>query len=85
MRRTKRAVARQLLGLVKNAYADIDRAQPHGDDWSKVSEAIGRYDGLKQAYMLLTGREDWDVSYEVTNWYIHTPQYQELKARRRNT
>jgi hypothetical protein len=85
MRLTKRAYARKLMEQLKNAYAEKARAEPHGDDWGAVSQAIGRYEGLKQAYMLLTGREDWDVSYEVTNWYIHTPQYQELKARRRNT
>jgi hypothetical protein len=78
--RTKRAVARQLMAELKAAYADLDR-RPYEDDMDGSAQAIGRYDGLKQAYGLLTGRSPQDISNEVVTWYIHTPEYQAVKAR----
>jgi hypothetical protein len=83
--RTKRGVARELLPLVKAAYAAIDATEPVGDDWDGVAQVIGRYDGLKQAYELLTGRSPQDVAAEVVSWYIETPEYQAAKANYPNT
>lgn len=77
--RTKRAIARELMELLKAAYVAIDATQPTGDDWDAVSQAIGRYDGLRQAYEVLTGRSHQDVAGEVVSWYIHTPMYEEAK------
>jgi len=76
--RTKRAIAAKVMELMKTAYADIDRV-PYEDDPDKSAQAIGRYDGLKIAYELLTGRSPQDVANEVVGWYIHTPMYQEAK------
>jgi hypothetical protein len=76
---TKRKAARQLMAELKDAYAAIDIAQPHGDDWDEVSQATGRYDGLKRAYVILTGRSAADVASEVVGWYITTDEYQAAK------
>ena len=76
--RTKRAVARELMGLLKAAYVELDR-QPYEADPDGCAQAIGRYDGLKQAYELLTGRSPQDVAGEVVSWYIKTPEYQAAK------
>jgi hypothetical protein len=65
--------------MLKGAYAEAAATQPHGDDWDAVSQAYGRYDGLKIAYELLTGRSPQDISNEVTTWYIHTPAWAEEK------
>jgi hypothetical protein len=78
--RTKRAIARELMELVKAAYVAIDATEPTGDDWDAVAQVIGRYDGLRQAYELLTGRSPQDVAAEVVSWYIETPEYQAAKA-----
>ena len=64
--------ARELMLLVKAAYQALNEV-PVNDE---ASQAIGRYDGLKQAYELLTGRSPQDVSNEVVHWYIHTDEYQ---------
>ncbi len=74
--RTKASIAREVMELLKTAYVDIDRA-PYDED--RVAQAMGRYDGLKIAYELLTGRSPQDVANEVVGWYIHTPMYQEAK------
>jgi hypothetical protein len=78
--RTKRAVARDLMRELKAAYADLD-SQPYEDDPDRSAQALGRYDGLKRAYVLLTGRDAQDVAHEVVTWYIQTPEYQAAKAR----
>jgi len=73
--RTKRAVARDLMLELKAAYADLD-AHAYEEDPDRSAQALGRYDGLKRAYVLLTGR---DVGHEVVTWYIGTPEYQAAK------
>jgi hypothetical protein len=73
---TKRRVARQLMLLVKTAYQALNAIPVNDYDNDEASQAIGRYDGLKQAYELLTGRSPQDVSNEVVHWYIHTDEYQ---------
>lgn len=50
---TKRTVTRQLMTELKAAYAAID-AQTYDADPDGCAQAIGRYDGLKRAYVLLT-------------------------------
>jgi hypothetical protein len=77
--RTKRAVAGDLMRELKAAYADLD-SQPYEDDPDHSAQAIGRYDGLKRAYVLLTGRDAQDVAHEVVTWYIGTPEYEAAKA-----
>ena len=76
---TKRQVRKQLLAELKDAYRAVNTTQPVGDDWDEVSQAIGRYDGLKRAYILLTGRLAADVASEVVRWYIATPEYRASK------
>jgi hypothetical protein len=76
--RTKRAVARSLMQELKAAYVDLD-STPYEDDPDRSAQAIGRYDGLKRAYILLTGRSALDVSNEVVTWYVGTPEYQAAK------
>jgi hypothetical protein len=80
MLRTRRAAANTLMAELKAAYAEIDRV-PYEDDPDRSAQAIGRYDGLKRAYVLVSGRDAQDVSNEVVSWYIHTPEYQAAKAR----
>ena len=77
--RTKRAVAKALMQELKGAYVELDR-EPYEADPDRNAQAIGRYDGLKQAYVLLTGRSDQDVASEVVTWYVRTPEYQAAKA-----
>lgn len=77
--RTKRGIARELMGLLRSAYVELDR-QPYEADPDGNAQAIGRYDGLKQAYELLTGRSPEDIGNEVVDWYITTPAYQAAKA-----
>lgn len=67
--------ADEIFSQMKQAYAEIDKAY----DDSSASLATGRYDGLKSAYLLLTGRDVVEVSQEVVGWYISTPEYQEAK------
>lgn len=76
---TKRAVARELMSLLKAAFVELTREL--GDDPDDCAQAIGRYDGLKQAYELLTGISPEDVASEVVSWYIGTPEYQAEKER----
>jgi hypothetical protein len=76
--RTKRAVARGLMRELKAAYADLDSA-PYETDPDRSAQAIGRYVGLKRAYVLLTGRDKQDVSNEVVTWYVGTAEYQAAK------
>jgi hypothetical protein len=78
MLRTRRAVARTLMLELKAAYAELDR-EPYEADPDRSSRLIGRYDGLKRAYVLLTGRREMDVSNEVVTWYVGTPEYQAAK------
>ncbi len=75
----RRQVRKQLLAELKDAYRAVNTTQPVGDDWDEVSQAIGRYDGLKRAYILLTGRLAADVASEVVSWYIATPEYRASK------
>jgi hypothetical protein len=77
---TKRSVARQLMTELKAAYAEID-AQPYEADSDRMAQAVGRYDGMKRAYVLLTGRSEQDVASEVVHWYIGTPEYRASKDR----
>lgn len=80
---TRRLAARMMQEL-KAAYAEIDRV-PYEDDPDRSAQAIGRYDGLKQAYMLVTGCSAQDVANEVVTWYVHTPEYEARKdADKRN-
>ena len=76
--RTKRAVARDLMQELKAAYVALD-AEPYEDDPDRAAQAIGRYDGLKRAYVLLTGCGAQDVSNEVVTWYVGTAEYQAAK------
>lgn len=76
--RTKRAVAQALMQEMKAAYVELDSV-PYEDDPDRSAQAIGRYDGLKRAYVLLTGVSEQDVAHEVVGWYITTPQYQAAK------
>lgn len=78
--KTRKTVARELLEQLKAAYADVDRV-PYEDDPDRSAQATGRYDGLKRAYVLLTGRSPQDVATEVVQWYIRTPEYQAAKQR----
>lgn len=75
----KRRTAQVLLDELREAYADIDRV-PYEDDPDRCSQAIGRYDGLKRAYVLLTGRGEQEVSMRVVTWYVQTTEYQQAKA-----
>ena len=77
---TKRAVAKALMQELKDAYVDLDR-EPYEADPDRSAQAIGRYDGLKRAYLLLTGRSAQDVANEVVTWYVGTPEYQAVKDR----
>ena len=79
-RMRKRAVAGALKQELKAAYAEIDR-EPYEADPDRSAQAIGRYDGLKRAYVLLTGRSEQDVAMEVVTWYVGTPEYQATKDR----
>ena len=79
---TKRSAARQLMTELKTAYAAID-AQPYGADPDRMAQAVGRYDGMKRAYVLMTGRSEQDVAREVVSWYIRTPEWQARQARAR--
>lgn len=77
---TKRSASRQLMTELKAAYAAIDAC--HGmADVDRSAQAIGHYDGMKRAYVLLTGRSEQDVAHEVVSWYIGTPEYQASKDR----
>jgi hypothetical protein len=78
--RTKRAAAKVLMREMKAAYAEIDR-EPYEAGPDRSAQAIGRYDGLKRAYVLLTGRSVQDVSNEVVTWYVDTPEYRAVKER----
>ena len=55
-------------------------ANPTRPTRDRNAQAIGRYDGLKQAYVLLTGRHAQDVANEAVTWYVRTPEYQAAKA-----
>lgn len=77
---TKRSAARQLMIELKAAYAELD-AQSWEADPDRSAQAVGRYDGMKRAYVLLTGRREQDVAHEVVHWYIATPEYQASKDR----
>ena len=79
--RTRKKIAASLMAELKTAYAAIDAQPPYFDDPAGNAEAIGVYDGLKRAYVLLTGRSQDDVAYEVVHWYIGTPEYQAAKER----
>lgn len=76
--KTRRALARQLMEEMKAAYVEIDRV-PYEDDPDGSAQAIGRYDGLKRAYVLASGRSAQDIGSEVGAWYVSTPEYQEAK------
>lgn len=76
---TKRRASKQLMTELKAAYRELNTIQPYGDDWDAVSQAAGRYDGLKLAYGILTGRSAIDIANEVVSWYIATPEYQASK------
>ena len=78
---TKRSAARQLMTELKAAYAEID-AQPYEADPDRMAQAVGHYDGMRRAYVLLTGRREQDVAHEVVHWYIGTPEYQASKDRK---
>ena len=78
---TKRAVAKALMQELKAAYAEIDRVPRYEDDPDGIAQAVGRYDGLKRAYVLLTGRSEQDVAHEVVTWYVSTPEYEAAKDR----
>jgi hypothetical protein len=69
-----------LMQELKAAYVEIDR-EPYEADPDRSAQAIGRYDGLKRAYILLTGRGQQDVANEVATWYVGTPEYQAVKER----
>jgi hypothetical protein len=75
-----RKITDQLMQELKAAYADLD-SQPYEDDPDRSAQALGRYDGLKRAYVLITGRDEQDVAHEVVGWYISTPEYQAAKQR----
>lgn len=76
--RTKRAIAQALMQELKAAYVELG-SMPYEDDPDRSAQAIGRYDGLKRAYVLLTGRDEQDVAHEVVTWYVSTPEYQAAK------
>jgi hypothetical protein len=76
---TKRQAKRQLMIKLKDAYKDMCTIEPIGDDYDAASQATGLYDGLKLAYIILTGRSAADVANEVTGWFITTPEYQASK------
>lgn len=80
--RTKRKIAAEMMKALKSAYADLNATEPYGDDWDNVSQAVGRYDGLKTGYLILTGRSAIDVGNEVGGWYITTDAYQASKDER---
>lgn len=80
--KTKRTIARQMMAAMKDAYAEIDTTEPVGDDWNNVSQAVGRYDGLRQAYIILTDCTAQDVANEVVGWYITTDAYQASREKR---
>lgn len=82
---TKRHARQRLMAEMKTAYAAIDATGPFvysdgREDWDEVSQAMGRYDGLKRAYIILTGHPAEDVAHEVVSWYITTPEYEARKA-----
>lgn len=79
--RTKASIARELMGELRAAYADLD-ARPYEADPDRAAQALGCYEGLKRAYVLLTGQPVADVAHEVVGWYIRTPEYQAAKAAR---
>ena len=78
--RMRKSAAGALMRELKAAYAAMD-AEPYGSDPDRSAQAVGRYDGLKQAYVLLTGRDEGDVASEVVAWYIGTPEYQGVRER----
>lgn len=77
---TKRATARQLMAELKQAYAAID-TKPYEDDPDRMTQAVGYYDGLRRAYVLLTGRKAPDVAQEVVSWYVGTLAYKTARER----
>ena len=70
-----------LMAELKVAYTGID-AQPYKADPDRMAQAVGHYDGMRRAYVLLTGRREQDVAHEVVHWYIGTPEYQASKDRK---
>jgi hypothetical protein len=75
---TKRRAAARIMAMLKLAYAELDAIPLYEYD-DRASQALGRYDGLKLAYIALTGRDDQDVAHEVVDWYVGTPEYQLAK------
>lgn len=76
LRKTRRAVIRELRELLRSDYAELNR-EPYPADPDWAAQVSGRYDGLTIAYELLTGRSPQAVATEVTSWYTGTPAYRE--------
>ena len=77
---TTSKAAKAIWRELKTAYAQIDIAAAECErrgygDYDQMSQAMGRYDGLKLAYSVITGLDQPTVASKVVHWYINSKHY----------